>query len=73
MLERLRQRSLQEPNPDLVEEEGVSPLARLRPSALGLTPQQTAILAGLLFLDVMFLACVCLVATSRICLPGICP
>jgi hypothetical protein len=72
MLERLRERSLQEPEPDLIEEDQVSPLKRFTPSALGLTPLQTFILSLFFFLDIFFLSCVCLLATAKVCPPGIC-
>jgi hypothetical protein len=72
MLERLRERSLQEPEPDLIEEDQVSPLKRFTPSAFGLTPLQTFILSLFFFLDILFLSCVCLLATAKICPPGLC-
>ncbi len=71
MLERLRERSLQEPEADIVEEEQTSPLTRFRPSALGLTPVQTFLLALVIFLDVLCISSVCLLAASKICLPFI--
>ena len=71
MLERLRERSLQEPEPELVEEERVSPLTRFSPSAMGITPGQTFVLTLFVFLDIFFVSCVCLLALGKVCPPGI--
>ncbi len=73
MLERLREQSLKEPEPDLVEEEQetlLNRLKRLSPSAMGLTPRQTFILSVFLFIDVLFFSCICLLAAGAVCPPG---
>ncbi len=71
MLDRLRERSLQEQETDLVEEEQESPLARIRGAigSLGWTPRQRLLLATLLALNLFLCVCLVLLATSRICLP----
>ncbi len=69
MLERLREQSLKEPEPDVVEEERENPLNRFRPSALGLTPRQTLLLAFMFLLDVIAFSCICLLAAQKICPP----
>lgn len=69
MLERLREQSLKEPEPELIEEERENPLKRFTPSALGLSPRQTFVLAVLFLLDVLFFSCICLVAASKLCPP----
>jgi hypothetical protein len=71
MLERLREQSLKEPEPELVEEERENPLKRFSPSALGLTPRQTFLLAIFFLLDVMFFSCICLIAAGKVCPPFI--
>jgi hypothetical protein len=71
MLDRLRERSLQEPDPDLIEEESASPLARLSPRTFGLTSRQTFLLALFFFLDVLCISAVCLLATAKVCPPGL--
>ncbi len=73
MLDRLRERSLQEPETDVVEEEQESPLVRVKAmiSSLGWTPQQRLILAAFLAFDVFLCVCLVLLATSKICLPGL--
>ncbi len=74
MLERLREQSLKEPEPDLVEEEQeslVNRLKRFTPSAMGLTPKQTFILAVLFLFDMLFFSCILLLATSSVCIQGL--